>query len=189
LSGCTVFTVDIGYYVRKCLATVRSSLGEGFDHLCDFKSIGVSMHPVLGWVVALRPSPGQEGRGAVSVDVRPVVLAQRAEGRGVVLSASLGFAPDADRLDAQTTLDAISGDERVVGVLPAWPGTYYVTGSVNGVPFSLGVHVNPDSKGVVELLLKTYIGWLGSPETGKLKDKLAKPREHDLNPAGDPNPS
>ena len=63
------FTVDIGSYVRECLATVRGSLGEGFDHLCDFKSVGVSMHPVLGWVVALRPSSGQEGRGEVLVDI------------------------------------------------------------------------------------------------------------------------
>jgi len=152
------FTVDIGSYVRECLATVRGSLGEGFDHLCDFKSVGVSMHPVLGWVVALRPSSGQEGRGEVLVDIRPVVLTQRVEGRGVVLSASLGFAPGAGRLDAQTALDAIGGDERMAGVLPAWPGTYYVTGSVNGVHFSLGVHLNPDNRKMVEILLKTYLG-------------------------------
>jgi hypothetical protein len=72
-------------------------------------------------------------------------------------------------------VDTVDGDEKVIGVLPAWPGTYYVTGHVNGIPFSLGVHLNPDSKGMVELLLKTYLAWLGSPEAGKLKDKLAKP--------------
>ena len=169
------FTIDIGSYVRECLATVRSSLGEGFDHLCDFKSIGVSMHPVLGWVVTIRPSPRQEEKGMMLVDARPVVLTQQAGGRGVGLSASLGFAPAADRLDERVALDAIGGDERMAGVLPAWPGTYYVTGSVNGVHFSLGVHLNPDNRKMVEILLKTYLGWLGSPEARKLKDKLAKP--------------
>jgi hypothetical protein len=175
LGGRETFTVDIGSYARECLATVRNNLGEGFDRLCDFKDIGVSVHPVLGWVVTLRPSPGQEERGMMLVDARPVVLTQQAGGRGVGLSASLGFAPAEDRLDVQTILDAIDGDERVAGVVPAWPGTYYVTGSVNGVHFSLGVHLNPDNRKMVELLLKTYLGWLGSPEARKLKDKLAKP--------------
>jgi hypothetical protein len=32
-----------------------------------------------------------------------------------------------------------------------------------------------DSREMVELLLKTYLGWLRSPEARKLKDKLAKP--------------
>ena len=91
------------------------------------------------------------------------------------LSASLGFAPVADRLDERVALDAIGGDERVAGVVSAWPGTYYVTGNVNGVHFSLGVHLNPDNRKMVEILLKTYLGWLGSPEARKLKDKLAKP--------------
>jgi len=186
LGGRAAFTVDTGHFVKECLNTVRGNLGGGFDHLCNIKTVDVHSYPVLGWIVTLRPSPGQE---EVSVDVKPIVLVQRIEGRGVVISASLGSAPIEDRLDGQIILGTIGGDERVVGVLPAWPGTYYVTGSVNGVEFSLGVHVNPDSKGMVELLLKTYLGWLGSPEAGKLKDKLAKPGEHGLNPAGDPNPS
>jgi hypothetical protein len=175
LGGRETFTVDIGSYAKECLAAVRNNLGGGFDRLCDFKDIGVSMHPVLGWIVTLRSSPRQEERGMMLVDAKPVVLTQQAEGRGVGLSASLGFAPAADRLDERVALDAVDGDERVAGVLPAWPGTYYVAGSVNGVHFSLGVHLNPDNRKMVELLLKTYIGWLGSPEARKLKDKLAKP--------------
>jgi hypothetical protein len=177
LGGRAPFTIDISSYVRECLATVRSSLGEGFDHLCDIKTVDVYSYPVLGWIVTLRSSPRQEERGMMLVDAKPVVLTQQAEGRGVGLSASLGFAPAADRLDERVAIDAVDGDERVAGVLPAWPGTYYVAGSVNGVHFSLGVHLNPDNRKMVELLLKTYIGWLGSPEARKLKDKLAKPED------------
>jgi hypothetical protein len=174
LGGCAAFTVDIGSYARECLAAVRSNLGEGFDRLCDFKSIGVSMHPVLGWLVTLRPSSRQGEKGKMVVDAKPLFVSVGVEGRRAVLSTGLGVAPDAENLGMRIYVDTVDGDEKVVEVLPAWPNTYYVTGHVNDVAFSLGVHLNPDSRKMVELLLKTYIGWLGSPEAGKLKDKLAK---------------
>jgi hypothetical protein len=176
LGGRATFTVDVGPYVRECLVAVRGNLGEGFDHLCDIKTVDVHSYPVLGWIVTLRPSPKREERGVLFVNARPVILVQHAEGRGVEVHAGLGFASVADRLNVETLLDVVDVDERVVGVLPAWPGTYYVTGSVNGVTFSLGVHVNPDNERLVERLLKAYLDWLKGPEARKLKGKLAKPK-------------
>jgi hypothetical protein len=175
LGGCATFKVDVGPFVRECLATVRSSLGGGFDHLCDFKTLDVHSYPVLGWVVTLGPSPRQGEEGRMAVGVKPLFLSASVEGRGAVLSASLGVAPDPERPDVQTHVDAVDGDEKVVGVLPAWPNTYYVVGHVNGIAFTLGVHVNPDGEGLVRRLLKAYLDWLKGPEAGKLKDKLAKP--------------
>ncbi len=176
MGGRATFTVDIGPYVGECLAVVRESLGGGFEHLCDIKTVGVHSYPVLGWIVALRPSLREGERGKMIVDARPIFLTQSVEGREAVLLASLGLAPDTGYLDAQTYADTIDGDEKVVGVLPAWPGTYYVAGHVNGIAFSLGVHLNPDDEGLVRRLLKAYLDWLKGPEARKLKDKLAKPR-------------
>jgi hypothetical protein len=175
LGGRASFTVDVGPYVKECLAAVRNSLGGGFDHLCDVKTVDVYSYPVLGWIVTLRPSPGQGEKGKMIVDVKPVFLSVGVEGRDVVLSTGLGVAPDTENLDVQTRVDTIDGGEEVIGVLPAWPNTYYVAGHVNGIAFSLGVHVNPDDEGLVRRLLKAYIDWLKGPEARKLKDKLAKP--------------
>jgi hypothetical protein len=175
LGGRATFTVDISPYIRECLATVRNSLGEGFDHLCDVKTVDIYSYPVLGWIVTLRPSPRQGEEGKMVVGVKPLFLSVSVEGRDAVLSTSLGVAPDTENLDVQTHVDTIGGDERVIGVLPAWPNTYYVTGRVNDIAFSLGVHANPDDERLAERLLKAYLDWLGSPEARKLKDKLAKP--------------
>jgi hypothetical protein len=176
LGGRAPFTVDIGPYVGECLAVVRENLGEGFDHLCDIKTVDVHSYPVLGWIVTLRPSLGQGERGKMVVGVKPVFLSVGVEGRDAVLSAGLGVEPGTEDLGGQNRVDTVDGDEKVIGVLPAWPNTYYVTGRVNGIAFSLGVHVNPDDERLVERLLKAYLGWLKGPEARKLKDKLAKPK-------------
>jgi hypothetical protein len=63
--------VDISPYVRECLAAVRSGIGEGFDRLCDIKTVDVYSYPVLGWIVTVRPSSVSGGR---VVSAKPIVL-------------------------------------------------------------------------------------------------------------------
>jgi hypothetical protein len=176
LGGRATFTVDISSYARECLAAVRGSLGEGFDHLCDIKTIDVYSYPVLGWIVTARPSSTSAG-GRV-VGAKPIVLwlgsvRQRQAGVGVDLGCTLDPSGELGTLKPGNELGE---DEKILGVLPSWPGTYYVVGYVNGIAFILGVHVNPDGDQLVKRLLKTYLDWLKEPETGKLKDKLAKPK-------------
>jgi hypothetical protein len=175
LGGCAKFTVDISSYVRECLAAVRENLGEGFDHLCDVKTVDVYSYPVLGWVVTVRPSSASAGDRVVSV--KPVILwlgdvrQRRAE-----MDVDLGYSLDSSgELDTLNPVNRLGEDEKVVEVLPSWPSTYYVVGYVNGIAFILGVHVNPDGDQLVKRLLKAYLDWLKEPETRELKDKLAKP--------------
>jgi hypothetical protein len=176
LGGRATFTIDIGPYVRECLATVRENLGEGFDHLCDIKTVDVYSYPVLGWIVTTSPSSTFDGSRVVSV--KPIVLwlgdvQQRQARMDVDLGYSLGPSGELDTLNPHNELDE---DEKVAGVLPSWPGTYYVVGYVDDIAFILGVHVNPDGDQLVKRLLKAYLDWLKEPETRELKDKLAKPK-------------
>jgi hypothetical protein len=177
LSGRKAFTVDAGSRIEECLAIVKSKLGEGFDHLCNIRILEIYKYPVLGWVVTLRPSLRQGEEGRMIVDARSIFFSQTVEEREAVLSTGLSLTPDTDYLDAQIYEDTIGKDEKVVGVLPSWPNTYYVTGHVNGIAFSLGVHINPNNEELVELLLKAYLDWLKGPEVRKFKDKLAKPEK------------
>jgi hypothetical protein len=176
LSGQKVFTVDAGSRIEECLAIVKSSLGEGFDHLCNIRIQEIDKYPVLGWVVTLRPSLRQGEEGKMIVNARPIFFSQTVEERDAVLFTELSLTSDKDYLDAQIYEDTIDKDEKVVGVLPSWPNTYYVTGHVNGIAFSLGVHINPSNEELIELLLKAYLDWLKGPEVRRFKDKLAEPK-------------
>jgi hypothetical protein len=174
LGGRETFTVDISSYVRECLAIVRSSLGEGFDRLCDIKTVDVYIYPVLGWIVTASPSSVSGGR---VVSAKPIVLwLGGMRQRQVGMDVDLGYAPD--YLGELGTLNPdyeLGEDEKVIGVLPSWPNMYYVVGYVNNIAFILGIHVNPDRDKLMERLLKAYLDWLKDPEAAKLKDKLAKP--------------
>jgi len=167
-------TVDISPYVRECLAVVRNSLGEGFDRLCDIKTVDVYSYPVLGWIVTARPSSVSGGR---AVSAKPIVLwLGGMRQRQVGMDVDLGYVPDyLGELDALNPDYELGEDEKVIGVLPSWPNMYYVVGYVNDIAFVLGIHVNPDRDTLMERLLKAYLDWLKDPEAGKLKAKLAKP--------------
>jgi hypothetical protein len=168
------FTVDIGSYARECLAIVRNSLGEGFDRLCDIKTVDVYSYPVLGWIVTASPSSVSGDR---VVSAKPIVLwLGDMQQRQVGMDVDLGYAPDyLGELDTLKPDYKLGEDEKVIGVLPSWPNMYYVVGYVNDIAFILGIHVNPDRDKLMERLLKAYLDWLKDPEARKLKDKLAKP--------------
>ena len=152
---------------RKVFTIVKSNLGEGFDHLCNIRILEIYKYPVLGWVVTLHPSLRQGEEGKMIVDARPIFFSQSVEEREAILFTSLSLTSDKDYLDAQIYEDTIDKDEKAVGVLPSWPNMYYVVGYVNDIAFVLGVHVNPDDKELVELLLRAYLDWLKGPEVRK----------------------
>ena len=172
-----VFTVDAGSRIEECLAIVKSSLGEGFEHLCDIRTIEIYKYPVLGWIVTTLPFHPSTGRRGGIVSARPIVLrlgdvAQRQADMDI----DLGYVPDySGEFDALNPVYALSEDEKVIGVLPSWPDMYYVVGYVNDIAFTLGIHINPSNEELVELLLKAYLDWLKEPEVREFKDKLAKP--------------
>jgi hypothetical protein len=179
LSGRKVFTVDAGSRIEECLAIVKSNLGEGFDHLCNIKILKVYKYPVLGWIVTTVPFHPSTGRRGKIVSARPVILRLGdIELRQADMDINLAYVPDySGELNALNPDYALDKDENVIGVLPSWPNTYYVVGYVNNVAFVLGVHVNPDDKELVELLLRAYLDWLKESEVREFKDKLAKPEK------------
>jgi hypothetical protein len=178
LSGRKVFTVDASSHVEECLAIVKSNLGEGFDHLCNIRILEIYKYPVLGWIVTTRPFHPSTGKRGKVVSAKPIVLwLGDIEQRQAEMDIDLGYVPDySGEFDALKPDYELSESENVIGVLPSWPDMYYVVGYVNDIAFVLGVHVNPDDKELVELLLRAYLDWLKGPEARRHKSKLAKPK-------------
>jgi hypothetical protein len=167
--------VGVGWSVEECLRVVRGNLGEGFEHLCEIREVMLYKHPVIGWFVTVHHVVGEEGESRV-VDAKPLTLSVGGsfDFREAEMSVDLGYFPDREDLDLLGVRYKLDKFERVVGVLPSWPNTYYVTGYVNNIAFILGVHVNPDDDMLKELLLNAYLDWLGGPEVRDLKHKLAE---------------
>jgi len=178
LSQQRVFTVDASSRIEECLAIVRSNLGEGFDHLCNIKTLEIYKYPVLGWIVTTRPFHPSTGKRGKVVSAKPIVLwLGNIEQRQAEMDIDLGYVPDySGAFDALKPDNELSENENVIGILPSWPNMYYVVGYVNDIAFILGIHINPDNKELVELLLKAYLDWLKGSEVKKFKGKLAKPK-------------
>jgi hypothetical protein len=164
------------FHVEECLAIVRSNLGEGFDHLCHIKTIEVSKYPVLGWIVTTLPFHPSSGRRGKVINARPIILwSGSIANRQPDMSIDLGYVPDySGEFDTLNPDYGLGEDEKVIGVLPSWLGTYYVVGYVNNIAFILGIHINPNDEELKELLLKAYLDWLKEHEVREHKHKLAK---------------
>jgi hypothetical protein len=165
----------LGFDYGKCLEIVRGNLGEGFEHLCEIREITLFKHPVIGWLVTIHHIVGEKGESEI-VDAKPLTLSVGGsfEFREAEVNIDLGYFPDREDLDLLGARYKLGKFERVVGILPSWPNTYYVTGYVNNIAFSLGVHVNPDDEELKELLLNAYLDWLRGSEVRRLKSKLAE---------------
>jgi hypothetical protein len=164
----------VGWSVEECLKAVRGNLGDGFEHLCDIRDFLVIKDLVIGWLVVVEDvvvSPGER-----VVHVYPLVLNVGGDFsfREAEMSIDLGYFPDRKDLESFGVHYKLGRGEKVVGVLPSWPNTYYVRGYVNNIAFDLGVHVNPDDERLRELLLNAYLDWLRGPEARDLKSKLAE---------------
>jgi hypothetical protein len=164
-------------WIEKCFKVVRGNLGEGFENLCDIKpdDIRLYRYPVVGWLVTTR-SPVERKRGEGDmVFASPLVLSSHVECeyRDAYVSVGTGFQAIHGELDGLMYVHKLDEGDRIVGVLPSWPNTYYVVGYVKDIAFNLGVHINPDDERLRELLLKTYLEWLKSSEARDFKYKLA----------------
>jgi hypothetical protein len=147
--------------LSKCGDVVKKRFGEEYLELCSIGENDVEVYrkPVVGWLVTA--SKAREGGDIV--DIYPMILSHDAgpDSRYVEVTCDLGYTPDKRDLESFIVKYKTSADERIVGVLPSWPGTYHVTGSVKGVGFVLGIEFGYKSdEELKHKLLEMYVEWL-----------------------------
>ena len=174
------FTTDYEY----CVEYIKSKFGDELTTLCDVKeeNIDIEKNLVIGWLLT-RDDETIPGR--ILLKIHPIIYERmddagsRAEESDIIL----GYTTDSDDLCAYgyVTDDKVLKKEKIVGILPAQPNTYYVSyryfidtniKGVDCIVFFIGVMHNPDIKEIIEIAKKKYYEWLKSYEFEQLIDKL-----------------
>jgi len=171
-----------------CVEYIKSKFGDELTTLCDVKeeNIDIEKNLVIGWLLT-RDDETIPGR--IFLKIHPIIYERiddagsRAEESDIIL----GYTTDSDDLCAYGYVsdDEVLKKEKIVGILPAQPNTYYVKyryfvdanikGVIKGVDcivFFIGVIHNPDSKEIIEIAKKKYYEWLKSYEFRELVEKF-----------------
>ena len=167
---------------EDCVEYIKPKYGEELTSICDIKDedIHIEKDLVVGWLL-IRDYETIPGK--TYLNLYPIIYVRSDyEGRDAVHDTLLGYytvgLDDPCAYGYIIDVNKVLKKEKIIGILPAQPNTYYVRYFVNVnikgvdcIAFSIGVMYNPDTKEIIEIAKKKYYEWLRSYEFEELVEK------------------
>jgi hypothetical protein len=168
---------------EKCREYIRHKFGEEFTYLCELRdeSITIFKNLVVAWLLVHKRYPVE------TYDIYPLVYERldRDGGRGEYHDLVLGYTHEPDPEDPcflkVVDLKEVLSRGRIIKIIPAKPGTFYVTCFVNVdedecIGFAIGAMYKPSREEILSALREKYYEWLTSFEAEVFIKKLKAKR-------------